>query len=179
MPRAPGGPFRLGAGIAPMPPYLPLTRVAATLAVAGLFACSRSAEPDVTPAPISSPASSAALDTARNDARSPAPSQERPIREFLGSYQHGFERSWFSSCDAPMDDRLWWVTLTDEALAQRDSLLARITAPSTGGLAVRWRGSIGPRMRAGHTGRGTRYMLVTKVLEVRPLPAEGACGRRT
>jgi hypothetical protein len=25
-------------------------------------------------------------------------------------------------------------------------------------------------------GRGTRYMLVTEILEVRPLPSQGACG---
>jgi hypothetical protein len=31
-------------------------------------------------------------------------------------------------------------------------------------------------MRAGHMGRGTRYMLVTEILEVRPLPDAGACG---
>ncbi len=126
-----------------------------------------------------SAASAPALDTVRTDSRTATSPQDRPIREFLGSYQRGFEQSWFSSCDAPADDRLWWVTLTDEALAQRDSLLAKITTPSTNGLAVRWLGSISPRMRAGHTGKGTRYLLVTKVLDVRPLPADGACGRRT
>ena len=98
------------------------------------------------------------------------------IREFRGSYQRGFEQSWFVPCDAPSpDDRLWWVTLTDEALQQRDSLLAKIHSDKRDGLGVRWRATLGPRMPAGMMGRGTRYMLVTEILEVRPVPDGGAC----
>lgn len=163
--------------MARMPYKRPLTLATAALVLAGVSACSRRAEPDVAPAPKSAVVT--APDTLRSNSRTSQSQQDRPIREFLGSYQRGFEQSWFSACDAPADDRLWWVTLTDEALAQRDSMLARITTPATNGLAVRWLGSISPRMRAGHTGKGTRYMLVTKVLDIRPLPAEGACGRRT
>ena len=109
---------------------------------------------------------------------SPAPvppaRKDSVIKEYRGAYQHGFERSWFVPCDGPADDRMWWVTLTDQALLQRDSLLARITSP-TNGLAVRWRATVGPRMPAGMMGYGTRYMLVTEIIEVRPLPAAGAC----
>lgn len=96
-------------------------------------------------------------------------------REYRGAYQRGFEQSWFAPCDAPLDDRLWWVTLTDQALLQRDSLLARIAKEPTDGLAVRWRATISPRMPAGMMGRGTRYMLVTEIIEVKPLPSGGAC----
>ncbi|MEP6731235.1 MAG: hypothetical protein ABJE10_11380 [bacterium] len=96
--------------------------------------------------------------------------------EYLGAYQRGFEQSWFLPCEGTADDNTWWVTLTDDALAQRDSILSTITAPTTDGLAVRWRATLGPRMPAGHMGHGTRYMLVTKILEMRPLPKSGACG---
>jgi hypothetical protein len=98
-----------------------------------------------------------------------------PIREFHGAYTRGFEASWFVPCDAPLDDALWWVTLTDEALQQRDSLLKLVKRPPTGALVVRWRGSTSARMPAGQMGRGTRYLLVTEVLELRPLPTEGPC----
>lgn len=86
--------------------------------------------------------------------------------------------SWFEPCEAPAGDRMWWVTLTNEALEQRDSILKTITHPPTGGLAVRWRGTVGPRMPAGHLGRGSRYMLVTSIIDIRPLPAGGACTTR-
>ncbi len=96
-------------------------------------------------------------------------------RAFRGAYTRGFEASWFAPCNAPRDDALWWVTLTEAARLERDSLLASITQPPTGALAIRWQGTISARMPAGQMGRGTRYLLVTRVLEVRPLPTEGAC----
>ncbi len=102
------------------------------------------------------------------------------IREFRGSYQRGFEQSWFVPCTPPApDDKLWWVTLTDQALAERDSILATLTSEKrekTEGLVVRWRATLGPKMPAGMMGRGTRYMLVTEVLDIKPMPAAGACG---
>lgn len=108
--------------------------------------------------------------------RPPAAGRDTLIREFRGAYQRGFEQSWFVPCDAPSpDDRLWWVTLTDEALQQRDSLLATLHSDKRDGLVVRWRATLGPRMPAGMMGRGTRYMLVTEILEVRPVPDGGAC----
>ena len=111
-------------------------------------------------------------------AQSPdAPARDTTTKEYRGAYQRGFEQSWFAPCDAAPDDKLWWVTLTDEALSQRDSLLATITAPKTNGLAVRWRATISPRMPAGHMGRGTRYMLVSRIEEIWPLPESGACKR--
>lgn len=145
-------------------------------ALALLAACSRKREPALAPEPSRAAVASSLPGT--DTVRTPIPAG-RPIKEYLGSYQRGFEMSWFSPCGASLDDGLWWVTLTDEALAQRDSLLAKLVAVPTGALAVRWRGSIGPRMRAGHTGRGTRYMLVSEVIDIRPLPSQGACGTRT
>ena len=108
----------------------------------------------------------------------PAPPPARrdsTIKEYRGAYQRGFEQSWFVPCEGPMDDRMWWVTLTDDALLQRDSLLAKINKDPTNGLAVRWRASVSPRMPAGMMGHGTRYMLVTEIIEVKPLPSGGAC----
>lgn len=114
--------------------------------------------------------------------RVPTEASARPDtveREFLGAYTRGFEASWFVPCGAPRDDALWWVTLTEPARLERDSLLAALTQAPTGALAVRWRGTISPRMPAGQMGRGTRYLLVTHVIEVRPLPPEGACTTRS
>ena len=102
--------------------------------------------------------------------------RDSTIREYRGAYQRGFEQSWFASCGAPSDDRQWWVTLTDQALAERDSILT--TIPKIGpsdGLYVRWKARVGTRMPAGMMGRGTRYMLVTEVLEVRPTPGGDPC----
>jgi hypothetical protein len=131
----------------------------ATIAIAMLFAST----PSLAGAQVAPPAATrAARDTL--------------IREYRGAYQRGFEQSWFVPCDAPArDDKLWWVTLTDQALLQRDSLLAKITKEKTEGLVVRWRATVGPRMPAGMMGRGTRYMLVTEIIEIKPLPESGAC----
>jgi hypothetical protein len=95
--------------------------------------------------------------------------------EFRGAYTRGFEASWFVPCDAPPNDALWWVTLTEEARLQRDSLLKALTVPATGALAVRWRGTASARTRAGHMGRGTRYILVNRILDVRPLASKDGC----
>ena len=117
--------------------------------------------------------------TASAQLRAPASQRDTTTSEYLGAYQRGFEQSWFIPCDAAKDDNTWWVTLTDDALRQRDSILATITAPTTNGLAVRWRGTISPRMPAGHMGHGTRYLLVTKIIDIRPLPEAGACGQKS
>ena len=151
------------------------------LACITMAACSRSAAPGVAPAPVPAPsAGRGSVETPlapRPDSVTSSSSRER---EYRGSYTRGFEASWFAPCEAPMGDALWWVTLTEDARLQRDSLLRTLTAEPTGALAVRWRGTISERMRAGHMGRGTRYMLVTEILEVRPLVGGGFCpaGRR-
>lgn len=102
--------------------------------------------------------------------------RDSTIREYRGAYQRGFEQSWFASCGAPADDRQWWVTLTDQALAERDSILAKIPRVGpTDGLYVRWKGRVSTRMPAGMMGRGTRYILVTEVLEIKPTPGGDPC----
>ena len=90
------------------------------------------------------------------------------IGEYRGLYETGFEVSWFHPCGAPPGDDSWWVTLSNDALRQRDSLTKSL-AGQPRRLYVRWRGTVGPKMPAGagHMGRGSRYMLVTKVLDLR------------
>jgi hypothetical protein len=90
------------------------------------------------------------------------------VREYRGLYETGFEVSWFHACDAQPGDDSWWVTLTDDALRQRDSLAKTLTGHPRA-LFVRWRGTISPKMPAGagHMARGSRYMLVTQVLALR------------
>jgi len=90
------------------------------------------------------------------------------VREYRGLYETGFEVSWFHACDAQPGDDSWWVTLTNEALEQRDSLTKALTGHPRR-LFVRWRGTVSPKMPmgAGHMGRGSRYMLVSQVISVR------------
>jgi hypothetical protein len=94
------------------------------------------------------------------------------IREYRGLYETGFEVSWFHPCGAQPGDDTWWVTLTDPALQQRDSLAKKLTGQPRS-VFVRWRGTTSMKMPAGHTGRGTRYMLVSEVLELRPAEEAG------
>jgi hypothetical protein len=102
--------------------------------------------------------------------------RDSTIREYRGAYQRGFEQSWFASCGAPSDDRQWWVTLTDQALAERDSILATIPKVGpTDGLYIRWKARVSTRMPAGMMGRGTRYILVTEVLEIKPTAGGDPC----
>ena len=99
------------------------------------------------------------------------------VREYRGTYETGFEVSWFHPCDAERGDDTWWVTLRDDALRQRDSLAKRLSGqPRT--VFVRWRGTVSPKMPAGtgHMGRGSRYLLVTEILELRPAE-EGGCAK--
>ena len=96
------------------------------------------------------------------------------VREYRGLYETGFEVSWFHPCGAPAGDDSWWVTLSNDALRQRDSLTKRLTGQPRR-LFVRWRGTVGPKMPAGagHMGRGSRYMLVTEVLQLRESDESG------
>jgi len=99
------------------------------------------------------------------------------VREYRGTYVTGFEVSWFRPCEAERGDDRWWVTLTDGALRQRDSLAKRLTGQPRS-VFVRWRGTVGPKMPtgAGHMGLGSRYLLVTEILELRPVE-EAGCAR--
>jgi hypothetical protein len=70
---------------------------------------------------------------------------------------------------------MWWVTLSEDARLQRDSLLKLMPVRPRHGLAVRWRGTVSPKMPAGagHMGQGSRYMLVTRILSIRALDDDG------
>ncbi|MFL5618709.1 MAG: hypothetical protein ACJ79A_09990 [Gemmatimonadaceae bacterium] len=96
------------------------------------------------------------------------------VREYRGLYETGFEVSWFHPCGAPPGDDNWWVTLSNDALRQRDSL-AKSIAGQPRALYVRWRGTVSPKMPAGagHMGRGSRYLLVTEVLQLRASDESG------
>ncbi|HEY2066963.1 MAG TPA: hypothetical protein VGG84_13490 [Gemmatimonadaceae bacterium] len=159
---------------------MPLLRDACRLSLSMLAvcaACSRTqptAEPAPTSAPMQTSAPVATAPSVRGDT-----SRSQSVREYYGAYSRGWETSWFEPCDAPIDDKLWWVTLTDGALRQRDSLLKALKTRPTGALAVRWRGTLSERMPAGMMGRGTRYLLVTEIVDLRASPGEGACGAAT
>ena len=96
------------------------------------------------------------------------------VREYRGLYETGFEVSWFHPCGAPAGDDSWWVTLSNDALRQRDSLAKSLTGQPRV-LYVRWRGTVSPKMPAGagHMGRGSRYLLVTEVLQLRASDESG------
>jgi hypothetical protein len=96
------------------------------------------------------------------------------VREYRGLYETGFEVSWFHPCDAPPGDDTWWVTLTNDALRQRDSLTKTMTGQPRA-LLVRWRATVSPKMPmgTGHMGRGSRYMLVSEVISLRASDERG------
>lgn len=150
--------------------------IALLVLLAASSACARHAEAEVAATP--SPARDTtpvviAPSTVPDDGSS-------TVREYRGAYSSGYEISWFQPCGAPRGDATWWVTLTEEARLQRDSLLKLFPVRPTQGLAVQWRGTVSARMPAGagHMGRGSRYMLVTKIISLRALDAngDGACG---
>jgi hypothetical protein len=101
-----------------------------------------------------------------------APSRQT-LQEYSGRYSWGFERSRFSACEAHFDDRPWWVTLSDHALAQRDSALAAAKEPVGSPIFVRWKGVAGDRGHVGHLGAYTRYFTAYELLELRAVrPAD-------
>ena len=133
-----------------------MLRVLLSPLLVGAFALAHSVAPQTTPGRPFAPLADTV--TVRSDS----------VREYHGLYETGFEVSWFHACDAQAGDDSWWVTLTNEALEQRDSLTKALTGHPRR-LFVRWRGTVSPKMPmgAGHMGRGSRYMLVSQVISVR------------
>jgi hypothetical protein len=152
--------------------------VAAVVAVGASSGCARrqAPEPVVAPVPEQSPPSVIPV-----EGITPASADSSKVHEYRGAYSSGFEISWFEPCGAPAGDAMWWVTLTEDARMQRDSLLRGMPRKPTEGLAVTWRATVSPRMRggAGQMGRGSRYMLVTRIVSLHPLSGNGACGTGT
>jgi len=151
------------------------SRLLVPIALLSLAACSH-----VTP--MAQPAPQPGVDTV-SYSRAPdvlADAGDNTPRTYRGVFSSGFEVSWFQPCNATPGDAMWWVTFTDEALAQRDSLLGRLTTAPSNGLVFEWVGTISPKMAmgAGHGGRGSRYMLVTRVLGVHAADADEqvSCG---
>lgn len=141
------------------------------IALVAASSCARHHEADVAtaPAPVRD---SMVVSLARDTLPLPGVSE---VREYQGSYSSGYEVSWFEPCGAPRDDAKWWVTLSEDARLDRDSLLKLMPVRPRQGLAVRWRGTVSPKMRggAGHMGQGSRYMLVTRILTLRALDGDG------
>jgi hypothetical protein len=117
---------------------------------------------------FAAPAPSVSRSLAADDAHRALEVRGDTIGEYRGTYETGFEVSWFHPCGAPPGDDRWWVTLTDAALKQRDSLAKQLTGQPRA-VYVRWRGTVSPKMPAGtgHMGRGSRYLLVTEILQLR------------
>jgi hypothetical protein len=162
-------------------PHRLLLALASLAVVASACTGHRDPEPVVVPAPepVVEPAP-VATTPAQESILIPNGVDSSTVREYRGAYSTGFERSWFEPCDAPRGDALWWVTLTEDARLQRDSLLKLLPRRPTEGLVVQWRGTVSPKMRggAGQMGRGSRYILVTRIIALRALGSgeAGACG---
>ena len=120
------------------------------------------------------PAGGARAPSTASAAGDTVPVRADTVREFRGLYETGFEVSWFHPCDAPPGDDTWWVTLTNDALRQRDSLTKTMTGQPRA-LLVRWRATVSPKMPmgTGHMGRGSRYMLVSEVISLRASDERG------
>jgi hypothetical protein len=142
-----------------------LLRFVATAALLGGLVTAQTS-PAVGREAVALRARSAGADTVRTHADS--------VREYRGVYETGFEVSWFHPCEATPGDDTWWVTLTNDALRQRDSLAKALTGRPRAVL-VRWRATVSPKMPggAGHMGRGTRYMLVTQVMSLSAADSAG------
>lgn len=97
-----------------------------------------------------------------------------PARELAGHYAGGTAGSWFRRCGAAPADSAWWVTFTERAVAQRDSLQRAGALPPGERRFVRWRAAVTEGGEVGPRGPGVPALLVREILVVRP-PAAGDC----
>lgn len=88
-----------------------------------------------------------------------------------GIYQRGFESEQFFACGRPADDSPWWVSLSERARTQWDSLSQGLRPV---GLYAKVRGSLTERGQFGHLGLSTRILRVAEFVELRPR-AESDC----
>lgn len=95
-----------------------------------------------------------------------------PVSEYAGHFTG--VANWFRPCGAAAGDTLWWATFMGAAVGQWEQLQqagrVRLDAPSY----LRVRAGRSDRRAAGADGRGSRYLYVHDVLEVRP-PQPGDC----
>lgn len=99
-----------------------------------------------------------------------------PNRELAGHYTASPGGQWFRPCSASDEEAAWWVTFTDEAVAQHDAAPFADLLRSDEPMFVRWWAALGDREAGAPEGPGpgTRYALVREILEVRPA-ADGDC----
>ncbi|HEY0970334.1 MAG TPA: hypothetical protein VGE02_05090 [Gemmatimonadales bacterium] len=97
-----------------------------------------------------------------------------PTRDVSGHYTGGRGGSWFRPCGIASTDSAWWVTFTDRAVVQRDSLRSVGALPDGERRFVRWLGAVTEGGEVGPRGRGAPALLVREILDVRP-PSSGDC----
>jgi hypothetical protein len=91
---------------------------------------------------------------------------ELPASELAGHYTSG-SGSWFVACGATPADSSW-VTFTDRAVAQRDSIAGTgLLAPGQRHY-VRWRAGVTTSGDVGPRGPGVPALLVRQILVIRP-----------
>lgn len=96
-----------------------------------------------------------------------------PSTEHAGHLTPGPAGSWFVACGAAAADSAW-VTFTDGAVAQRDSLMRTGQLHTGMRHFVRWRAAVTLGGEIGPRGAGFPAYLVREILAVRPAAA-GDC----
>ena len=99
---------------------------------------------------------------------------ELPVNEFTGHNTPAASASWFVACGAAAADSSW-VTFTDRAVTQRDSIANAGLLRHGQRHFVRWRAAVTVGGEVGPRGPGVPALLVREILVVRPA-AVGDCG---
>lgn len=97
-----------------------------------------------------------------------------PTRDVTGHYTGSRGQSWFRPCGLAPSDSAWWVTFTDRAVIQRDSLRRAGALPDGERRFVRWLAAVTESGRVGPRGPGAPALLVREIIDVRP-PTAGDC----
>ena len=97
-----------------------------------------------------------------------------PTREVTGHLTGGRDANWFRPCVLAPADSAWWVTFTDRAVVQRDTLRRSGRLPDGQSRFVRWLAAVTRGGEVGPRGPGAPALLVRDILEVR-VPGPGDC----